>query len=219
MDAPVWLFDLDNTLHNADAGIFQLINRAMTGYLAGRLNLSHEAASRIREDYWQRYGATLAGLQIHHPEIDIADFLVQSHPMPQILEKLTPVERTQTLLSRLKGRKAVFSNGPSFYVEALVKALRIDGHFELLAGTDRFGYLYKPHRQAYLTVCQLLETETRNCIMVDDSTANLDTAKALGMRTVWFGATAEPPPFADAAAADMAALAAWAGQCGWLEAV
>ena len=30
----VWLFDLDNTLHHADAGIFQLINRHMTDYLA-----------------------------------------------------------------------------------------------------------------------------------------------------------------------------------------
>ena len=30
----VWLFDLDNTLHDADAGIFTLINRAMTGYIA-----------------------------------------------------------------------------------------------------------------------------------------------------------------------------------------
>lgn len=40
MNTPVWLFDLDNTLHNADAGIFLLINHAMTDYLAGRLNLS-----------------------------------------------------------------------------------------------------------------------------------------------------------------------------------
>lgn len=29
----VWLFDLDNTLHNADAGLFTLINRAMTRYM------------------------------------------------------------------------------------------------------------------------------------------------------------------------------------------
>ena len=35
--SPVWLFDLDNTLHNADAGIFYIINRAMTDYMAQRL--------------------------------------------------------------------------------------------------------------------------------------------------------------------------------------
>ena len=41
--SPVWLFDLDNTLHNADAGIFYIINRAMTDYMAQRLKLSEEA--------------------------------------------------------------------------------------------------------------------------------------------------------------------------------
>ena len=81
MNETVWLFDLDNTLHNADAGIFYLINRRMTEYLAGRLNLPEEEASRLRQDYWHRYGATLAGLQIHHPEIDVGDFLRQSHPL------------------------------------------------------------------------------------------------------------------------------------------
>mgnify|MGYP006981340438 CR=1 FL=1 len=30
---PVWLFDLDNTLHHADAGIFRLINQHMTDNL------------------------------------------------------------------------------------------------------------------------------------------------------------------------------------------
>lgn len=49
----VWLFDLDNTLHDADAGIFHLINRAMTRYMARRLKLSESAASDLRQDYWR----------------------------------------------------------------------------------------------------------------------------------------------------------------------
>lgn len=75
--SPIWLFDLDNTLHNAEAGIFYIINRAMTEYMAGRLKLSEEGASQLRQEYWHRYGATLAGLQIHHPEIDIDEFCVK----------------------------------------------------------------------------------------------------------------------------------------------
>ncbi|WP_416191645.1 pyrimidine 5'-nucleotidase [Neisseria sp. CCUG12390] len=219
MNPPVWLFDLDNTLHDADAGIFLLINHAMTDYLAGRLNLSHEEASALREDYWHCYGATLAGLQIHHPEIDIAEFLAHSHPMPQILEKLTPIQRTKSLLGRLKGRKAVFSNGPSFYVRAVVGNLGIRSYFDLLAGTDDFGFLYKPDRQAYLTVCRLLGTTPQNCIMVDDNADNLHAAKQLGIQTVWFGRKAHALPFVDCAAPDMAALEVWAAQQGWLEAV
>ena len=127
--SPVWLFDLDNTLHNAEAGIFYIINRAMTEYMAGRLKLSEEAASHLRQDYWHRYGATLAGLQIHHPEVDIDEFLRESHPLKQILAKVEGMDGTDDVLGRLKGRKAVFSNGPSFYVRALVEALRhVVGH-------------------------------------------------------------------------------------------
>ncbi len=33
-------------------------------------------------------------------------------------------------LGRLKGRKAVFSNGPSFYVRALVQAIGIAHHLK-----------------------------------------------------------------------------------------
>ena len=110
--SPIWLFDLDNTLHNADAGIFYIINRAMTDYMAQRLKLSEEAASDLRQDYWHRYGATLAGLQIHHPEIDIREFLRESHPIAQILAKLEGMEGTESVLGRLKGRKAVFFQRP-----------------------------------------------------------------------------------------------------------
>ena len=206
MTQPVWLFDLDNTLHNADAGIFYIINLAMTRYMAGRLNLSEEAASQLRQDYWHRYGATLAGLKIHHPEIDLNEFLHQSHPLEPILAKLEGIHGTQTALGRLNGRKAVFSNGPTFYVEALVEALGIGGSFEQLFGTDSFGLLYKPNPQAYLNVCTLLDTPPDACIMVDDSAANLEAAKRLGMKTVWFGAKAHPLPFVDAVAPDMDAL-------------
>lgn len=213
----VWLFDLDNTLHNADAGIFQIINRAMTAHLAQHFGLPLEAASALREDYWHRYGATLAGLQIHHPETDIHDFLVHSHPMAEILANLTPLAGTEATLGRLKGRKAVFSNGPSFYVAALVEALGIAPHFERLFGTDDVALCYKPNRQAYLTVCQQINTLPQNCIMVDDSAANLEAAKALGMRTVWFGAEGKGADFVDCTAPDMAALADWAAAQGLLQ--
>ena len=208
--SPVWLFDLDNTLHNAEAGIFYIINRAMTEYMAGRLKLSEEAASHLRQDYWHRYGATLAGLQIHHPEVDIDEFLRESHPLKQILAKVKGMDGTDDVLGRLKGRKAVFSNGPSFYVRALVEALGLEAHFDGLFGTDDFGLLYKPNPQAYLNVCRLLDVPPERCVMVDDSADNLHQAKALGMKTVWFGAKSHALPFIDASVSNMAQLAQYA---------
>ncbi|KPN72165.1 hydrolase [Neisseria sp. 83E34] len=211
---PVWLFDLDNTLHHADAGIFGLINRYMTDYLAQKLKLSTEEASHVRQDYWHRYGATLAGLQKHHPEIDVYEFLQCSHPLPELLEALVPMENTAATLANLKGRKAVFSNGPSFYVAALIKKMELPNHFEALFGTDNFGMLYKPSDQSYLTVCRLLKARPADCIMIDDSAENLLAAKKLGMTTIWFGSKSHDLPFVDAAISDMVTLNRWASTQG-----
>ncbi|MGB4882339.1 MAG: pyrimidine 5'-nucleotidase [Neisseria sp.] len=206
----IWLFDLDNTLHNADAGVFYTINRAMTAYLGEALNLDEAAASDLRQDYWHRYGATLAGLQKHHPEISVLEFLQRSHPLDKILSQLSPMEGCVETLTAIKGTKVVFSNGPSFYVQALIYKMGLEAHFSSLLGTDDFGLLYKPADQAYLTVCHKLSAAPERCIMIDDSADNLYAAKALGMRTVWFGQHTHPLPFVDFAAADMQELRRWA---------
>lgn len=209
---PVWLFDLDDTLHHADAGIFQLINRRMTEFIANRLQLSLSDASALREDYWQCYGATLSGLRQHHPYISPAEFLQYSHPMPELLAVLQPMDGTASTLTALSGRKAVFSNGPSFYVRALVGAMQLTHHFDALFGVDDLGLHCKPQPQAFAKVCAALEVSPQQCVLVDDSAANLQAAKAFGMRTVWFGRRAGSQPFADHLAHSMPDLQALFGE-------
>ena len=77
--APVWLFDLDNTLHNASHAIFPAMVEKMNAYMArvlgdGDTPASAEEISATRALYWQRYGATLLGLVRHHG-VDAAHFL------------------------------------------------------------------------------------------------------------------------------------------------
>ena len=57
---PVWLFDLDNTLHHASHAIFPQINRLMTAYVARVLGTDDATASQVRVDLWRhdsRHGA------------------------------------------------------------------------------------------------------------------------------------------------------------------
>ena len=203
---PIWLFDLDNTLHRADCGIFQLINREMTAYLARHLNLSLQAASALREQYWHKYGATLAGLQKHYPHIDIMDFLRQSHPDDEIRTALVAEVRLPENLQQIQGTKVIFSNGPSFYVQTVLDELSITHYFDEIFGCDDFGLLYKPALPSYQFVCQQLKVDSQECIMVDDSATNLRPAKNLNMTTIWFGQAAHNLPFVDFVAKDMADL-------------
>ena len=76
--APVWLFDLDNTLHDASHAIFGAIDRRMTDYVERALGIDRAEANRLRTLYWRRYGATLLGLVRHHG-IDPHHFLRETH--------------------------------------------------------------------------------------------------------------------------------------------
>ena len=207
MNNPIWLFDLDNTLHRADCGIFQLINREMTAYLARHLNLSLQAASALREQYWHQYGATLAGLQKHYPHIDIMDFLRQSHPENEVKAALVAEINLPQHLAHIDGTKVVFSNGPTFYAQIILEELSIRHYFDKVFGCDDFGLRYKPAYSSYQSVCEQLGVLPNQCIMVDDSAANLRPAFEMGMTTVWFGQTAHNLPFVDFVAKDMADLA------------
>ena len=70
----MWLFDLDNTLHNASYASLRDINERMSTYIERELGLSRPQADALRRDYWIRYGATLLGVVRHH-QVDAAHFL------------------------------------------------------------------------------------------------------------------------------------------------
>ena len=203
----IWLFDLDNTLHQADFGIFDLINREMTAYLMQHLSLPEKEASDLRQKYWNLYGATLAGLEKHHPQIDINDFLRASHPEEEVRRLLVAETHLPQNLMRIKGRKAIFSNGPSFYVQNVAQSLSIQHLFTDLFGCDRFDFLYKPHEKSYSSVCRQMKVLPEDCIMVDDNAENLRTAKKSGMKTILFGHSDSDLPFIDDTAENMQNLA------------
>lgn len=206
-DKLVWLFDLDNTLHNADVGIFQLINQNMTKYLSEKLSISWVEASALREKYWNEYGATIAGLRLHHPHISIDEFLRFSHPEELVNQALVADINLQKTLRQINGVRVVFSNGPSFYASNILRQLNIDELFEYVFGCDDFNYFYKPDIYAYHTVCRNINSLPEQCVMVDDSLANLFVAKNMGMQTIWFGENAHAKPCVDYVAHNWADLA------------
>ena len=184
--APTWVFDLDNTLHNASPHIFPHLNRAMTQYLQDHLALDEAAADRLRDDYWRRYGATLQGLVRHHGT-DPDHFLWHTHQFPA-LERMVLRERgLRSALQRLRGRKIVYSNAPAFYAEAVLGLLGIADLFDMVFSIEGAGYRPKPDAQGFYRLLRARRLSPRRCVMVEDSLANLKTAKRLGMKTVLIG--------------------------------
>lgn len=196
MKNPVWLFDLDNTLHDATPHIFPHINLAMREYIERHLGLDQQAANRLRQDYWQRYGATLLGLVRHH-NTDPRHFLWETHQFPN-LEQMIVFERPlRHALRRLPGRKIVFSNGPRHYAEAILDLTRLDHCFDALYAVNNVRFQPKPMLAGFRALLRAERLDPRRCIMVEDSLGNLVSAKRLGMKTVWVSTGLRQSPFVD----------------------
>ncbi len=191
-----WIFDLDNTLHNAGPHIFPHINRAMTAYLQAHLGLDEAAAGELRRHYWHRYGATLLGLMRHHAT-DPKHFLWHTHQFPALERMLVREPQLRATIRRLPGRKYVFSNSPVHYSRAVLRALSISDLFHDVFSIEHTRYRPKPDTYGFLRLCRINHLKPHRCIMVEDSVENLRTASRLGMKTVWVARAVKAPDFVD----------------------
>ena len=197
MQPPTWIFDLDNTLHNASRHVFPIIDSAMTAWLQAQLQLNFGDANHLRQHYWHRYGATLLGLIRHHQQLNPHHFLAACHPLAQLLSEIHPMPQLKSTLRRLDGDKILFTNGPVHYARAMLAALDIERHFIGIAAIDTVRLTPKPMPKAYHHMLRQFKLQASDCIMVEDSIDNLITAKKIGMQTVWLRAGLRGHPAAD----------------------
>jgi len=191
-----WLFDLDNTLHNASPHIFPHINRSMMAYIREHLGVDETEATRLRQDYWQRYGATLLGLMRHHGT-DPHHFLWHTHQFPDLARMVVFERGLKAMLRRLPGRKIVFSNAPLHYTDAVLQLTRIADCFDTVYTIERLRFQPKPAIAGFRHLLRSERLLPQRCIMVEDSLPNLKTAKRLGMKTVWVSSDTRQPPYVD----------------------
>lgn len=193
----VWLFDLDNTLHDADPHIFPAMSRSMLEYVAEKVGCDDTAAKHLRDDYWRRYGATLTGLVRHHG-VDPHDFLARTHDFLDRLPRMVVHDRAlRHLLKRLPGRKIVFSNAPRRYAEAVLELIGIRRLIDSVWTIERLCFEPKPHLAAFRRLLHAERLDPRRCILVEDSPANLAAAKRLGMKTVLVSRSTQVPTYVD----------------------
>lgn len=184
----VWLFDLDNTLHDASHAIFPAINRLMTAYVARVLGCDDATASRVRVEYWQRYGATLLGMIRHHG-VDPADFLRAAHDFPALAEMVRVRRGLAAQLRRLPGRKIVVTNAPRDYALAVMREAGIARCFERVVAVEDMwvhGHLRpKPDRRMLRRLLAQTGIAPHRAVLVEDTLSHLKRYAGTGIRTAW----------------------------------
>ncbi|SIT35331.1 HAD-superfamily hydrolase, subfamily IA, variant 3 [Paraburkholderia ribeironis] len=197
---PVWLFDLDNTLHHASHAIFPAINQAMTQYIIDALQVERAEANRLRIGYTQRYGAALLGLTRHHP-LDPNDFLKVVHTFPDLGEMIRHERGVARLVAALPGRKIVLTNAPEAYARAVLAELRIERQFERVITIehmrDRQRWRAKPDHAMLRKTMRSAHVSLKDVILVEDTRSHLKNYRRLGIRTVWITGHLPRRPNAD----------------------
>jgi putative hydrolase of the HAD superfamily len=208
-----WVFDLDNTLHNASPHIFPHINRSMTAYLQRHLELSEEDAGKLRAHYWRSYGATLLGMMRHHGT-DPGHFLRETHAFSDLSGMVVYERGLAAMLRRLPGRKLVLSNAPRQYARAVLQMMGVESQFDALHCIESTGYQPKPSLAAFRSLLRAHRLIASRCVMVEDSRQNLRPAKRLGMKTVWVTREPHAPAYVDLKTVSVLALPRLLGRLG-----
>lgn len=190
----IWLFDLDNTLHNASAAIFAEIDSRMGQSIEELLEIDAVEADYLRRKYWLRYGATLIGLVKHHG-IDAADFLHRSHDF-NVNDHLHSERALRPQLQRLPGKKIILTNAPANYAHRILNALSINHLFERCISIEdmqrQHQFHPKPSKRLMKQLLVELGVQGVQCLFVDDTLRNLKAAHQLGIKTIHFAHPATP---------------------------
>lgn len=182
------VFDLDQTLYSRQSGLMQAIGQRITQYMIERMDMDPEVVPELRRRYYKQYGTTSRGLSALHG-LDVEDYMDYVHDLP-LKEYIGPDPELDAVLSGLPQQKVIFTNATAAHAHAVLRVMQLAHHFEGVYDVYFCDNEGKPALSAYQRLLGALEAVAENCLLIEDSVANLKPAQSLGMTTV----LVDPPP-------------------------
>jgi putative hydrolase of the HAD superfamily len=185
------VFDLDQTIYPRHSGLMQAIGDRIMRYMIERMGMDPEIVPQLRHRYWKEYGTTSRGLAARH-ELDVDEYMEYVHDLP-LGQYIGPDLELDAVLGQLSQRKVIFTNATAAHARAVLDVMRLGHHFDGIYDVYFCGNEGKPALNAYRRLLDTLGVEAEQCLLVEDSAANLAPARRLGMTTV----LVDPPPDVD----------------------
>ncbi len=176
-----WIFDLDNTLYPAECNLFAQVDRRMGEFIAKYLGVPYEYARHLQKSYYRQFGTTLAGLmQVH--KLDPKAFLDYVHDID--LSVVPEHPELSAVISRLPGRRLIFTNGSRRHAERVAEKLGVLHLFEDICDIAACEYVPKPSPDAFDRMVRRHGVAPETAAMFEDMPQNLEAPHVLGMTTV-----------------------------------
>ena len=177
-----WLFDLDNTLYDGATKVFDQVDKKMTKFISEKLKVGPGEAKQIQKSYFQEYNTTLNGMIKHH-KIDADEFLEFVHDVD--LNFLKKDDYLKEQISKLDGKKIIFTNGSKAHASNVTSRIGIEQLFDGVFDIVDSDFYPKPSIEPYKKIIENYKIQPEYCIFFEDIARNLKPAYELGMKTVW----------------------------------
>ena len=186
------LFDLDNTLYPATAGVTEALEARMNAYVQQLTGLPYAEAHALRQHYFVTYGTTLRGLQ-HHHQVDVEAYLATVHQL-DIEMLVQPNPMLSTVLAQDSRTHVIFTNSPAEHAVRVLDVLGLTNLALPIVDIRAMSFVPKPHPFAYQVAMQATRCRAEEIAFFEDTLHNLAPAKALGMTTIYIGDLPAPLP-------------------------
>lgn len=188
-------FDLDDTLYASSNGLWGVIRARMGTYMEDVLGLPKDEVPALRRTYYETYGTTLRGLQIHH-QVDADKYLDYVHDLP-LEQYLQPNPALRRLLLSLPQQRWIFTNADAGHARRVMAILGVGDCFTGIIDIRALDFACKPEPAAYQRALALAgDPAPQQCILLDDSLTNLAAARQIGFTTVWISQNGSTHPAA-----------------------
>ena len=121
----------------------------------------------------------------------LSDYRLSESEFNSVLNAIvSKYESFPELWMDLKGLKAkyklgVINNGTRFTLPMFNARFDIEAHFDQFINSAVEG-LEKPDERIYNLTCERLEVDPLRCLFMDDLLENVEGARKVGMRTIWW---------------------------------
>ncbi|KAK4440886.1 hypothetical protein Salat_0423500 [Sesamum alatum] len=201
------LFDVDDTLYPLSSGVSAECTKNIIEYMVNKLSIEEEKVPEMCAQLYKDYGTTMAGLRAIGYDFDYDDYHSFVHGrLPY--EWLKPDHTLRSLLHSLPIRKVIFSNGNEAHVAKVLSRLGLEDCFDDIIcfetlnpthdnkeadndtdETPKTPIVCKPFENSFEQTFRIAGINPEKTLFFDDSIRNLQSAKSLGLRTVWVGSS------------------------------
>ena len=168
------IFDLDGVIANSEP--YHGISEKLVFKELGIKPVEIEAGTRFADvisKISSRNGLNLNVKEVVDKKFDIMIDMFKS--------QLNPIEHSIELINKIAGKKlAVVSSSTKNWVNFSLRKFGVDKKFDVIIAAEDIKN-GKPNPEPYLTAARKLNLKPENCMVIEDSSKGVESAKSAGM--------------------------------------